>query len=530
MSEFGRRVIYTSGVVLACLLGGCTPSFELFNSSSKPNAPGSPTVRALVQHVTCELVSAINKHSSSNDQWRLLKDNHFMAAIDLTLYVTQSEGFDPSAGIIDPLTANGKALHTTPGASGQPSASNSLSLSFGFQLNASQDRNFDLDYALDLHDLTNDANPGIAQACAKIEANGGATGINGDLKLEEIIDDGLDAAADYPNYSSETSLAHGNNKYSAPEHAVPAKSAKTPGQTSFSSLVDFTVLEGANGGPSLSLLHFRVGSASGGGGGGSGSMGGSGSSGGGSGGGSGSGQIFSASRSTTDTLNVTFTATCREDEGIAQANLPVDAITQRNTVVADGTIALEATIRFKDDNGPTKLLNKKSKPIIDIEIDNLGGLFRRHMRTATGFIYITQPSDTLEGGSDRSLKQANIKPNKESDKVEGSVTWSSSLTDHKVLLTGVIANENAGNPIGHIALTGTIQGNVVTLNKVSSMSSDLFDRLQNDDRQIRTYLADLPICNSPEGAASTKEGTKGAGFQNTLNKLEQLRYPLLQSP
>jgi hypothetical protein len=128
------------------------------------------------------------------------------------------------------------------------------------------------------------------------------------------------------------------------------------------------------------------------------------------------------------------------------------------------------------------------------------------------------------------LKQANIKPNKESDKVEGSVTWSSSLTDHKVLLTGVIANENAGNPIGHIALTGTIQGNVVTLNKVSSMSSDLFDRLQNDDRQIRTYLADLPICNSPEGAASTKEGTKGAGFQNTLNKLEQLRYPLLQSP
>jgi hypothetical protein len=88
--------------------------------------------------------------------------------------------------------------------------------------------------------------------------------------------------------------------------ASAASGASTSQGTSFGSIVDFILTFGLNGGPNWSVAKFKGPS----GGGGGGSSGSSGSSGG--GGGGGGGQLLSASRMNTDTLSITFVASCRK--------------------------------------------------------------------------------------------------------------------------------------------------------------------------------------------------------------------------
>jgi uncharacterized membrane protein YgcG len=96
--------------------------------------------------------------------------------------------------------------------------------------------------------------------------------------------------------------------------ASAKNNASTPSSSStqFSSVINFIVSYGLNGGPNWTLQTFKGPSAGGGGGGGSG--GGSGSSGGSGGGGGGSGSLVSVSRTDTDTLSITFVAACKNAE------------------------------------------------------------------------------------------------------------------------------------------------------------------------------------------------------------------------
>jgi hypothetical protein len=82
--------------------------------------------------------------------------------------------------------------------------------------------------------------------------------------------------------------------------------APSSSSTQFSSLINFIVSYGLNGGPNWTLKKFK--GPSGGGGGGSSSSGGSG------GGGGGSGSLASISRTDTDTLSITFVAACKNAE------------------------------------------------------------------------------------------------------------------------------------------------------------------------------------------------------------------------
>jgi hypothetical protein len=90
--------------------------------------------------------------------------------------------------------------------------------------------------------------------------------------------------------------------------AKPPKSA-SPGGTSFGTQVDFTIVRNYGGGPSLSLIHWKVGAAGGAGGGGSGGGG----SGGGGGGGGGGGNMLSFNTTVTDALTIQIGLTCTDD-------------------------------------------------------------------------------------------------------------------------------------------------------------------------------------------------------------------------
>ncbi len=82
--------------------------------------------------------------------------------------------------------------------------------------------------------------------------------------------------------------------------------APSSSSTQFSSLINFIVSYGLNGGPNWTLKKFKGPSGGGG--------GGSSSSSGGSGGGGGGGSLASISRTDTDTLSITFVAACKNAE------------------------------------------------------------------------------------------------------------------------------------------------------------------------------------------------------------------------
>jgi hypothetical protein len=87
--------------------------------------------------------------------------------------------------------------------------------------------------------------------------------------------------------------------------AKPAKSAASPGGTSFGTQVDFTIVRNYGGGPSLSLIHWKVGAAGGGGGSGGGASGG--------GGGGGGGNMLSFNTTVTDSLTIQIGLTCTDN-------------------------------------------------------------------------------------------------------------------------------------------------------------------------------------------------------------------------
>jgi hypothetical protein len=97
----------TLGVAVLLANGGCAtpPALKLFSGGKT-----APTVQKLLNHVSCELANAYRDSQSDTTiarRWRRLVENNFVATVDMTLTVTDTEGVNPSLSVITPLTATG---------------------------------------------------------------------------------------------------------------------------------------------------------------------------------------------------------------------------------------------------------------------------------------------------------------------------------------------------------------------------------------------------------------------------------------
>ena len=316
------QVVPTLGVLLAPLLTGCAvPSLSLF---SDPNLPLSrqsqATVQDMVDHVACELAAAYDLHDKADARehrlWQNLLRANFVAAVDLTLTVTNTQGFNPSVGFVTPDYPLGGTITPIVGTgSSATSATYNTTLSVGAQANGSQDRNIDETYFVDMHSLVdqyedadpkksghqasaNDTSPSFPH-CHPRRADAKQPNplpfprqitapLQGYLHLEETIEDGLssiDKSGRYNRYgaSGPTTLPviageeapSRNRPYVAevlrkttPAPATPPTSptyvgSGVVGKTIFSSKIDFNLTTGVNGGPNITLLTLKVGAVGG---------------------------------------------------------------------------------------------------------------------------------------------------------------------------------------------------------------------------------------------------------------------------
>ena len=201
---------------LAALSGCATPSLTV--------APGllpPPTVAQLQTHITCVMAEAMDDHIGraitadtskygidDYKLWRRLVDYRVLGTVNLTLFVTQSQGLNPSFNFITPLTSLGKPIEqVVESSNGANTVSNATANAFnytlavGFQLNGTQDHNFVLNYVVDLHRLYDQMyvvdptkKQTLLEACRAADpanAKSWHDELKGDLALRDTIVTGL---------------------------------------------------------------------------------------------------------------------------------------------------------------------------------------------------------------------------------------------------------------------------------------------------------------------------------------------------
>jgi hypothetical protein len=225
--------------------------------------------------------------------WHRLVDYNVLGTINLTVFVTQSEGLNPSFNFITPLTSLGGPIeHVIESSNGIKAVSNATTntnnytLAVGFQLNGVQDHNFVLNYVIDLHRLYDDKK--LLSQCRTSDlrdAGGLHYGLQGDLALRDTIETSL-STWDAATYSPVTVGSGGKSGQQTPSVS------QTAGTTAGSSKIDFSIAWGLNGGPGWNLLNFK------------GPSGGTGP----------GGQLANYSRQKMDTLIATFSPTCKADK------------------------------------------------------------------------------------------------------------------------------------------------------------------------------------------------------------------------
>ncbi len=216
------------------------------------------------------------------------------------------------------------------------------------------------------------------------------------------------------------------------------------GRTSFSSKIDFGVVEGLNGGASWTLIQFKGGAGS-------------------------NSPLLNLSRTTQDSLTVTFAATCK-------TNIPLEIDSQAPVPVQT--------------NGPT------NRGLTAITYDKLPAVeATTHLiKGATGLIQVTAP------------------------RRYGTITWNGYIEpvqpngDDNVFLTGVITDAVTQTTVGSITVRGRESATVpltFTLTK-ANLSQEIIDALENT-KPAADYWATIPGCDSV--TAASKEGILGAAFQ-----------------
>jgi len=301
--------------IFACC--GCVPSFELFGGSGPANIPSGPKISDLLDNVACELAEAAQSEApipvrapdrafagnplNEPQETFSLRDEldaiRYAAVATYTLDVTNLQAISPSVNFINPLAT----------------AMTNFTLSVGGQLSEQEHRNITLNETIDFERFSQ--GHGLPQSsCAK---RGRRSELGGDLQLSEILSMGLMAnvqneVALCPNIFLSRQKLHKDDKpVSAPP--PPLGNLCKDGETGvvptalgqqvagsaqygvFGSIIDFTIVEGANGGPNWTLVHFKGPIAS-----------------------SGGSQpgLLNVSRTVKDTLNISFVPLCVQDDAI----------------------------------------------------------------------------------------------------------------------------------------------------------------------------------------------------------------------
>jgi hypothetical protein len=324
--DFARVALWCGSSLLA---SGCvTPSLNVV-----PSLPTAPTIPQLERHLTCSFVRAMDQHLSlqrspnadpktAKDKataadyvfWHRLVDYNFLGTINLTLFVTQTQGLNPSLNFITPLTNLGHSIQSIEDSSNgitmptSPTANTSnLTLAVGFQLTGLQDHNFIQTYIVDMHqlysamyELDKNGDPiaakpnGLLAECKGDDgdkSHGVHFGLKGDLEVEDTLKSGLEGLQAMPYTPATVGSAPASK---ASQQSSSAAISQAAGAASFSEKIDFSLLWGVNGGPNWTLLKFK-----------------------GPGGGSGTGaQLLNYSRQKQDTLISTFSATCKTDQDV----------------------------------------------------------------------------------------------------------------------------------------------------------------------------------------------------------------------
>jgi hypothetical protein len=197
-------------LLAAMLLPACQsnlPALDSYPGTAPPSIPRAPAgvgqkpedipkATDVVMHIQCELAKILHtvpppkgtaqadqtakeeksaefarRLENSNDlidasQW--LIGAHFVASVQLTLEVTDVQGFTPSLTFQNAIKGNNTG-------------------SVGAQVNGTQDRNITVNYAIDLGELAKVTD----KACAHSSWESTQSGIQGDLGLADIVADGL---------------------------------------------------------------------------------------------------------------------------------------------------------------------------------------------------------------------------------------------------------------------------------------------------------------------------------------------------
>jgi hypothetical protein len=276
-NNFVERLLGRASVIASISLSACTglPPLMLGGDPSAV-APHGPQVAALVAHLKCEMSDAVNsteklpfyadvpaltsKNNSAADSARqftlqnLFKEIQYIAEATWTLDVTQTGAATPSASFFRYYRAAAGVLPPT-----------NAVLSVGGQLSEAAHRyltfNTSVDFArlLPTERAPFEAITSPVTPLTKEQRPPCTSGseLEGDLGLKETLATSLIALA-MNNVSAITELeapAPGTIGGGISLGPIPVQSTYSFGV--FSTQVDFTIIEGVNGGPNWNLAYFK---------------------------------------------------------------------------------------------------------------------------------------------------------------------------------------------------------------------------------------------------------------------------------
>ena len=528
--KIGRSKRIRMGVVLVgltALLAGCMPPPKLdlddYSTGQKGSAAKAPTVQRLIDHIDCEMWDAYNRNKTTDQNnkhgqlWNHLVENEFIVSIDLQVMVTNSQSFAPSETWSSPTDYKGGHVHinkplpesaTSPNVS-QPSSSYSQSLALSEQFNSSQDRNFEFQYSQNFADIVEYITEQKGKDfCDSVDKQGSP--LEGKLRLEETIDSGLlgidrannslgarndvteppQPSATWPNGGHAISyLAKSGSGAGA--QAGSAKSGSVSQSNQFSSKIDFSLISGGGASVNGNTLWFKLGN--GGGGAGSGSSGGGGQ------------QMLNMSKTSLDTLSITFAANCKKEsrqkeETVREATPPPAHLLLR--------VKPEASSDKSDGGDSNKMTPPLTLTFVDatVVIDPFDVNDAQEVQAIKGFVFKNGHYALLQGYAFKIGRAIDI---------EGAVGSSQGASAGG----GADASSSDAKVSFKMALTIDEGGSIELAPATLSGPVDSVVGLEHLDP--KDYWASLPACTDDHDSMLAKSGQN----QNLLMKLPQaLRF------
>jgi hypothetical protein len=529
--DFTRVALLCGSSLIAC--GCATPSLNVV-----PSLPTAPTIRQLEKHLTCSFVRAMDQHlnlqrspgvypATAKDKatvadyafWHRLVDYNFLGTINLTLFVTQTQGLNPSLNFITPLTSLGHSIRSIEDSSNgittptSPTTNTSnLTLAVGFQLTGLQDHNFIQTYIVDMHQiysamytLDKNADPVAAKPSGLLDeckgdggdkSRGVHFGLKGDLEVEDTLRSGLEGLEAMPYTPATVGSAPASKAIQQSSSAAVSQAA---GAASFSEKIDFSLLWGVNGGPNWTLLKFK-----------------------GPGGGSGTGaQLLNYSRQKQDTLISTFSATCKTDQDVILDNLAEYSESTPQTIPDNP----KDFVAYQFD--VYRLIPpKKGETPVHIKSAHLDALppeLRYSQANEKYIVTIAIPVDktrlpiTYTGTATGTLTvEALEPPDQQRNPIvkNAIIAWSAfSSASNQYSLRGILSDAQSGTSLGYIYASlipdrDTGQTTLIGLR----ISKNALDAIESEDKSGPVdYWASLPSCS-----------IAGPFFPGGLNILQQL--------